>query len=113
MANKKRHITSEGELLNAMRVTGYCFPLNATEQRLSLKLQTEFDAEQISKGIDAEEIWNSEVPRAYKRTGVIRELKVDDEVAKEWGIAARGNANISKEIMDKIKSNQDRKKDNG
>jgi len=113
MANKKRHINSEADLLNAMRITGYCFPLNATEQRLSLKLQPEFNFEELSKAIDADEIWNAEVPRAYKRSTVIRELKSDDEIAKEWGMAARGNANISKEIMDKIKKNQAGKKDNG
>ena len=113
MANRKRHITNEVELLNAMRITGYCFPLNTAEQRLSLKLQAEFNAEEISKVINAEEIWNAEVPRAYKHTGIIKELKIDDEIAQEWGIAARGNANISKEIMDKIKINQARKKDNG
>lgn len=112
MANKKRHINSEAELLNAMRITGYCFPLNATEQRLSLKLQPEFNVEETSKAINAEEIWNAEAPRVYKQRGILRELKVDGEVAKEWGIAARGNANISKEIMDKIKNNQARKKDN-
>jgi hypothetical protein len=113
MANKKRHINSEAELLHAMRITGYCFPLNATEQRLSLKLQPEFNIEELSKAIDADEIWHADVPRAYKRSTVVRELKSDDEIAKEWGIAARGNANISKEILDKIKKNQAGKKDNG
>lgn len=112
MASKKRHINSEAELLIAMRITGYCFPLNETEQRLSLKLQPEFNAGEISQAINAEEIWNAEAPRAYTQKGILRELKADNEVAKEWGIAARGNANISKEIMDKIKNNQARKKDN-
>ena len=87
MASKKRHINSEAELLIGMRVTGYCFPLNGTEQQLSLKLQPEFNVDEISKAINAEEIWNAEAPRAYKKRGIIRELKVDD-VAKEWGIAA-------------------------
>lgn len=110
MANKKRHINSEAELLYAMRITGYSFPSNATEQQLSLKLQPEFNVGEISKAIDAEEIWNAEEPRPYKRTSIVRELKSDDEIAKEWGMAARGNANISKEIMDKIKKNQAGKK---
>jgi len=113
MANKKRHIKNEVELLYAMRITGYCFPLNATEQRLSLKLQPEFNVDEISKGIDPNEIWNAEMPRAYKQSTVVRELKSDDEIAKEWGLAARGNANISKDIMDKIKKNQADKNNNG
>src|SRR5690606_41156404 len=62
------------------------------EQRLSLKLQPEFNFEELSKAIDADEIWNAEVPRAYKRSTVIRELKSDDEIAKEWGMAARGRS---------------------
>lgn len=112
MANKKRHIKNEAELLNAMRITGYCFPLNAVEQKLSLKLQPEFNVEEISQMIDAEEIWNAEVPRAYKHVTITQELKSNEEITEEWRMAARGNAKISKEIMDKIKKNQTGKKDN-
>lgn len=113
MASKKRHVNNERDLLIAMRSTGYCFPINEIEQQLSLKLKTEFNVDEISKSINSEEIWDADAPRAYKQKGVTREMKIDNDVAKEWGIAARGSANISKDIMDKIKSNQARKKDNG
>ena len=110
MANKKRHINSEVELLSAMRITGYCFPKNAIEQQLSLKMQIEFNVEELSKGINSEEIWSADSPRIYKQRGIVREMNTDIEVSEQWGMAARGNANISKEIMDKIKKNQTGKK---
>ena len=113
MGSKKRHINNEVELLKAMRITGYNFPINDNEQRISLKMKSEINLAEISDTIDPEEIWNAEAPKPYKAKGIIKELISDDDISKEWGMAARGNANISKETMDKIKKNQAGDKSNG
>jgi len=110
MANKKRYINTEAELLKAMRSTGYCFPTNQFEQKSSFKIQKEIDIEELSKAIDPEAIWNSTEPIEYKKPTIVRELNTDTPIKKEWGIAAKGSANISKEIMDKIKRNQNKNK---
>ena len=109
MASKKRHINNEAELLKAMRSTGYSFPTNDFEQKLSLKLQPSIDIEALAKNIDPTEIWIAEEPKIYKKS-IVRELKTDVSplpFEEQWGIAAKGSANISKEIMDKIKKKQE------
>ena len=105
MANKKAHITTEAELLKAMRSTGYCFPTNAFEQKMSLKLRSDIDIQALAKEIDPTQIWETENPKEYK-AGVIRNIEVDPTFSEQWGIAARGSAEISKEVMDKIRANQ-------
>lgn len=106
MAKNKRHITNEKELLKAMRSTGYCFPTNDIEQNLAMKLQPNIDIAALAKRVDPEAIWNLIDPIPYEMPKEI-ELKSDNnEFTESWGIAAKGNANISKHIMDKIKRNQ-------
>lgn len=112
MASKKRHITNEAELLKAMRSLGYCFPTNEFEQKISLKFQAPLDMEAMVKKIDPKEIWNSENPRMYSKSKN-KEVDSEDSFIEEWGIAAKGNANISDEIMAKIIKNQKEKKNDG
>jgi hypothetical protein len=106
MASRKIHITNEVELLRAMRSTGYCFPTNLIEQRMSLKLKSEIDIQSLANQIDPNQIWEAEDPKPYK-IGAMRSFDSDPMLLEQWGIAAKGNANISKEIMDKIKKNQE------
>lgn len=113
MASKKRHITNEEELLKAMRSTGYCFPTNALEQKMSLKSQQEIDISSLAKKIDPEEIWNATSPKKYKEVVYKEPKEESDEITKQWGIAAKGSANISNEIMDKIRKNQENKPKKG
>lgn len=110
MGNKKRHITSLEELYGAMRCTGYTFPKNNIEQRISLKGQVEFDFESLAKEIDPEEIWNADRPKKYAKTLIKNDENTDSEIAKSWGMAARGSANISKDTLKKILENQKRNK---
>lgn len=105
MANKKKHIKTEAELLNAMRLTGFCFPTNDIEQKISFKLQPSIDIEALAKTIDPSQIWDQEEPKPYKKI-IPLEPKPDISIEEQWGIAAKGSANISKEIMDKIKKRQ-------
>lgn len=116
MASKKRHINNEAELLKAMRSTGYSFPTSDVEQKISLKLQPSIDIGALAKSIDPIEIWTAEEPKTYKKS-VVRELKTEVSslpFEEQWGIAAKGSANISKEIMDKIKKKQEgENKDDG
>nr|WP_281719613.1 hypothetical protein [Nitrosomonas nitrosa] len=113
MASKKRHINNEAELLKAMRSTGYSFPTNDFEQKMSLKLQPSIDIGLLAKSIDPNEIWTAEEPKIYKKS-VIKELKTEVSplpFEEQWGIAAKGSANISKETMDKIKKKQEEDND--
>lgn len=106
MGNKKRHINSEIQLLEAMRCTGYCFPTNDYEQNASLKIQEEIDIDMLADSIDSEDIWNADKAIDYKTNIVVRDISSKNNISEHWGIAAKGSANISKEIMDKIKRNQ-------
>jgi len=108
MANKKRHIACEADLLSAMRSTGYCFPTNAIEQQMSLKLKSDIDIQALSKLIDPDDIWNSEQPRSYKKAGTEKHLTSETEYTPLWGMAAKGSSNVSKDIIDKIKKNQEK-----
>src|SRR5688572_3287967 len=113
MATKKTHINNEAELLKAMRSTGYLFPTNDLEQKMSLKLQPEVDFTALAAKIDPAEIWAAEEPRAYKKPEQKSIEMPNPTFEEQWGIAAKGDANISKEIMDKIRKNQESKKNGG
>jgi len=112
MANKRKHINNEAELLKAMRLTGYCFPRNEIEQKISFKLQPPIDIEALAKSIDPSKIWEQEESKPYKRTKT-GEDEPENSLEDQWGIAARGSANISKEIMNKIKRRQSGQGDGG
>ena len=109
MANKKRHIKSEADLLKAMRSTGFCFPTNDMEQKNSLKLSPVDDSliQEKASEIDPSEIWNAVRAIEYKKVEV---SKPEIDYSQEWGIAARGNNKISKSALDKILKNQKKKK---
>jgi hypothetical protein len=111
MANRKKHINSEADLFKAMRLTGYCFPINAIEQKISLKLQPLIDIEALAKNIDPSQIWEQEESKPYK---YVTSNQPNPEISfeEQWGMAAKGNVNISKEIMDKIKKRQLGQNDN-
>lgn len=105
MANKKKHINDESELLKLMRLTGYCFPTNEVEQKISFKLQPSIDIQALAKSIDPSQIWEQEEPKPYKQS-LPAEEKTEISFEEQWGMAARGSAEISKEILDKIKKRQ-------
>ena len=107
MANskKKYYIKNEIDLLKAMRSTGFCFPVNDIEQKMSLKFSSISDdiIQEKAMEIDPNEIWEAETPIEYD---IVKEMKPEIDYAEEWGIAARGKAKISKSALDKIKKNQ-------
>jgi hypothetical protein len=111
MANKKKYyIKNEIDLLRAMRSTGFCFPANTVEQKMSLKISSIADSTIQEKAleIDPNEIWGAENPIEYDK---VKEIKPEIDYSEEWGIAARGNAKISKSALDKIKKNQKNEND--
>lgn len=109
MASKKRYIKSEADLLKAMRSTGFCFPTNDIEQKMSLKLSSIDDSliQETAFEIDPSEIWNADKAIEYKKVKIsLPEI----DYSQEWGIAARGNNKISKSAFDKILKNQNKNK---
>lgn len=112
MADREKHINNEAELFKAMRLTGYCFPTTEVEQKISFKLQPTIDIQSLAKSIDPSQIWEQEEPKPYsqlKGSGVKPEISLEEQ----WGMAARGSTEISKEIMDKIKKRQSTQDDHG
>lgn len=112
MADRRKHINNEAELFQAMRLMGYCFPTNEVEQKISFKQQPAIDIQSLAKSIDPLQIWEQEDPKPYsqlKRVVVKPEISLEEQ----WGMAARGSTEISKEIMDKIKKRQSSEDDNG
>mgnify|MGYP000035316750 CR=1 FL=1 len=110
MANKKRYIKNESDLLKAMRSTGFCFPTNDREQKMSLKLSSIDDSliQESALEINPIEIWDADNPIEYDE---VITLKPEVDYTQEWGIAAKGKVKISKSALDKILKNQNKKKD--
>lgn len=106
MASKKKYyIKSEIDLFKAMRSTGFCFPANTAEQKMSLKVSAIDDSiiQKQALEINPNEIWEAENPIKYE---VAKIIKPEIDYSEEWGLAARGKAKISESAFEKIKKNQ-------
>lgn len=107
MAQNKKHITPEN-ITEWLSSTGFLFPRNEVELERFEKLYGEEDYGLTGKEIDPDKIID----------GTFREkkiLKMPDNVNKEeispYRMAARNGNELPKHIMDKIKKNQSRPKD--
>lgn len=106
MAQNKRHITPEN-ITEWLSSTGFLFPRNEVELERFDKLYGDVDFGLTGKEIDPDKIIN----------GTFKEKKVQnmpdninqDEI-NPYRMAARKGNNLPKHIMDKIKKNQSKPK---
>lgn len=107
MAQNKKHITPEN-ITEWLASTGFLFPRNEVELERFEKLYGEEDFGLTGKEIDPDKIIND----TFRETKI---LKMPDEIKKEeinpYRMAARNGNELPKHIMDKIRKNQIKPKD--
>lgn len=107
MAQNKKHITPEN-ITEWLSSTGFLFPRNEVELDRFEKLYREEDYGLTGKEIDPDKIING----TFKEK---ENIKIPDDINKEeiipYKMAARNGKELPKHIMDKIKKNQSKPKD--
>lgn len=104
MAQNKKHITPEN-LIEWLSSTGFLFPRNEVELERFEKLYGDEDFGLTGKEIDPDKIINS----TFREN---KSQKLPDDLKKEeinpYRMAARNGNELPKHIMDKIKKNQNK-----
>ena len=104
MAQNKKHITPEN-ITEWLSSTGFLFPRNEVELERFEKLYDDVDFGLTGKEIDPDKIIND----TFRKKKI---LKMPDDVKKEeispYRMAARNGNELKKHIMDKIKKNQNK-----
>ena len=95
--------------MSYLGANGHVFPKSDIEFEAATKLHSYIDFEELSKKIDAKEIWDADKSKEYSKE-ISLQPDFDKTIADSWAMAARGNANISKETLEKIKKNHQKKK---
>ncbi|MFM7855549.1 MAG: hypothetical protein ACKO96_27395 [Flammeovirgaceae bacterium] len=107
MAQNKRHITPEN-ITEWLSSTGFLFPRNEVELERFEKLYSEEDYGLTGNEIDPDKIINGTFSEK-------KMLKMPDEIKKEeinpYRMAARNGNELPNHIMDKIKKNHSKPKD--
>jgi len=107
MAQNKKHITPEN-IIEWLSSTGFLFPRNEVELERFEKLYGDVDFGLTGKEINPDKI----IDDTFKEK---KTLKIPDEIKKEeinpYRMAARNGNELPKHIMDKIKKNQSKPKD--
>ena len=108
MAHDKKHITPEN-IDEWLASTGFMFPRNELELARFEKLYAESLEGITGKEIDPDKIINEKQDSAK-----IIEIKPSAIAGEftEYRMAARNGSNITKHILDKMKKNQDRNRNN-
>lgn len=107
MAQKNKHITPEN-ITEWLSSTGFLFPRNEVELHRFEKLYGEDDFGLTGKEIDPDKIING----TFRESKSIRmPLDINKEEINSYRMAARNGNNLPKHIMDKIKKNQSKPKD--
>jgi len=106
MAQNKKHITPDN-VTEWLSSTGFLFPRNEAELERFEKLYGDLDLGLTGEEIDPDKIING----TFKERKV---LKMPDDIKKEeinsYRMAARNGNELPKHIMDKIKKNQSKPK---
>jgi hypothetical protein len=107
MAQNKKNITPEN-ITEWLASTGFLFPRNEVELERFEKLYGEEDYGLTGKEIDPDKIINGTF-REKKITKIPENIKKED--INHFRMAARNGNDLPKHIMDKIKKNQSKPKD--
>jgi hypothetical protein len=106
MAQNKKHITPEN-IIEWLSSTGFLFPRNEVELERFEKLYGDIDFGLTGKEIDPDKILNGTFNEK-------KDLKMPDEIKQEkinqYRMAARKGNELPKHIIDKIKKNQNKPK---
>jgi hypothetical protein len=107
MAQNKKNITPEN-ITEWLSSTGFLFPRNEVELERFEKLYGDVNFELTGKEIDPDKIIND----TFKETKVV-EMPTDikQEEINPYRMAARNGSSLPKHIMDRIKKNQSKPKD--
>lgn len=107
MPQNKKHITPEN-ITEWLSSTGFLFPRNEVELERFEKLYGDVDFGLTGKEIDPDKIINGN----FRETKVVQmSTDIKQEVINPYRIAARKGNSLPKHIIDKIKKNQEKLKD--
>ncbi|NLA16356.1 MAG: hypothetical protein GX877_07470 [Bacteroidales bacterium] len=107
MAQNKKHITPEN-ITEWLSSTGFLFPRNEVELKRFEKLYGDVDFGLTGKEIDPDKIING----TFKETRIVKmPTDINQEEIKPYRMAARNGRSLPKHILDKIKKNQSKPKD--
>lgn len=106
MAQNKKNITPEN-IIEWLSSTGFLFPRNDIERERFEKLYDDVDFGLTGKEIDPDEIING----SYKERKVLKIPDINQEEINSYRMAARNGSSLPKHILDKIKKNQSKPKD--
>lgn len=107
MAQNKKHITPEN-ITEWLCSTGFLFPRNEVELERFEKLYSEEDFGLTGEEIDPDKIING----TFKETKIVKmPTDIKQEEISPYRMAARNGNNLPKHIIDKIKKNQSKPKD--
>lgn len=107
MAQNKKHITPEN-ITEWLCSTGFLFPRNKVELERFEKLYSEEDFGLTGEEIDPDKIING----TFKETKIVKmPTDIKQEEISPYRMAARNGNNLPKHIIDKIKKNQSKPKD--
>ena len=106
MAQNKRHITPEN-ITEWLSSTGFLFPRNEVELERFEKLYGDLNLDLTGKEIDPDKIING----TFKEKKTLKmPHSIKQEEISPYRMAARKGNNLPKHIMDKIKKNQSKPK---
>lgn len=106
MAQNKKHITPEN-ITEWLSSAGFLFPRNEVELERFEKLYGEEDFGLTGKEIDPDKIING----TFRETKVVKiPIEINKEEDNPFRMAARNGSSLPQHIMDKIKKNQSKPK---
>ena len=107
MAQNKKHITPEN-ITEWLSSTGFLFPRNEVELERFEKLYSEEDFGLTGKEIDPDKIIND----TFREPKIVKlSTEINQEEIHPYRMVARNGSSLPKHIMDKIKKNQSKPKD--
>lgn len=108
MAKKKRHINNSRDLEQAIRAIGGVISYTLDELNSSRKM---VDEEVLNKQLEKysfDDIWNAKSPITNKSISKTLVIDFQQKVNDSWGMAARGSADLSSNVIDKMIKNEGR-----
>ncbi len=106
MAKGKKHIINIQDFSEWTHSLGFLFPSNEKELSRFDKYYQDYDHELNGEELDPENLLLSINSLAFNKE---IDLKSEDEFTKNWKLVARNKGEINKDILDKMKSNQENK----
>lgn len=106
MAKVKKHIKNIEEFNQALRIVGGVFPHNTNELELVYKISNNDEVNDAASKYSFDDIWNASKPLINKKVSQVEINDLQIEINESWGMAARGNYELSEDIFNQMIKNE-------